>query len=181
MTTLAQDKAALIAMELAGPYTKRIGQPAYSDEAIEVLEDVLQPQFNVLEFGSGASTIWLAQKVWWVYTIEHNRVWLGKIDKAIRDLELQNVSTFLVEQQLMVYRELLPAFQRAKFQFDVILIDGIERGTCIKHCFDVVKPGGYVLLDDAHRMKYHLIPRKFKKRGWSRLTTGKHTTIWQKP
>jgi hypothetical protein len=40
-------------------------------------------------------------------------------------------------------------------RYDVILVDGRNRRRCLLKAVDLLKPGGFVLLHDAHRSHYH--------------------------
>jgi hypothetical protein len=45
--------------------------------------------------------------------------------------------------------------------FDVILIDGRSRPSCIKHAICKLKVGGAIILDNADRERYNLAKRKY--------------------
>lgn len=38
--------------------------------------------------------------------------------------------------------------------FDIILVDGIARPSCVKHAINKVKKNGYIILDNAERQNY---------------------------
>jgi hypothetical protein len=49
---------------------------------LSVIAELLKPSDAVLEFGSGGSTYWLAERVSEVHSIEHHQMWASKV---IRD------------------------------------------------------------------------------------------------
>lgn len=54
-------------------------EPWMQPEEIAAFESLLDPMMHVLEFGSGRSTFWLAERVAKVTTIEHNVRWLERV------------------------------------------------------------------------------------------------------
>ncbi len=53
--------------------------PWMQPDEIVALERLIKPEFHVLEYGSGASTFWFAERVRKVTTIEHSGEWLNQI------------------------------------------------------------------------------------------------------
>ncbi|HLI94422.1 MAG TPA: hypothetical protein VKU83_12450, partial [Puia sp.] len=53
--------------------------------------------------------------------------------------------------------------------FDVIIVDGRARPSCIKHALPKLKPGGWLLVDNSDR-SYYLEPFSFDKTDWKVLT-----------
>ena len=110
-------------------------------DAIDALEKILQPSFEVCEFGGGGSTLWLAERVNWVSTYEPDISWLKAIDKEITNGEL-----FLSDNPPTVERK-----------YDLLFIDGEpveKRRDWIKAAPQIVKPGGFMVLDNANRPEY---------------------------
>lgn len=108
-------------------------------DAIIYFEEILRPELSVLEHGCGGSTLWLAERVHNVVTIEHDMSWRLKI----RDLAPCSVSIL----------ETIPDPGR---QYDVFFIDGERamRGPCLLAARGLVKPGGWVVLDNSNRPEY---------------------------
>ncbi len=53
--------------------------PWYTFPAIAFLKDILLPEYRVLEYGSGFSTLYYKNKVQHLVTIEHNKEWAEKL------------------------------------------------------------------------------------------------------
>lgn len=117
--------------------------PWLHPDAIEYLESLLRPDWDVLEHGSGGSTLWFATRARQVISIEHNPAWREKV----RSLAPANVS--ILERFVEV-----PTVFVGKF--DLFLIDGEreKRGACLLGARKIVKPGGWVVLDNANRPEY---------------------------
>ena len=121
--------------------------PWLSPEAVAFLESLLQPDFEVLEHGSGGSTLWFAERVKQVTAYEEDDNWR----RAVKEKAPDNVRLFSLTGM------------RAKFKFiedaeaDLLLIDGDpveDRAEWLKNAPSLVKPGGYVVLDNANRPEY---------------------------
>ncbi len=117
-------------------------QPWLHPEAVKYLEELLQPDWSVLEHGAGGSTLWLAARAAKVVTVEHDQLWAMKV----RELAPTNV-TLLTQ---------LPAKTLEPYDYDLFLIDGerSERGECLDRASMLVKRGGWVVLDNANRPAY---------------------------
>ena len=109
--------------------------PWISPAATEFLDGILQPDFEVLEHGSGGSTVWMAERVQSVIAVENNAHWRR---------EGKNISMIVSLDQ--IYKS-----------YDLLFIDGepvAERAGWIKAVPKLVKPGGWVVLDNANRPEY---------------------------
>ncbi len=119
--------------------------PAYPwlhPEAVEYLEGLLTPEMRVLEHGAGGSTLWFAERVKEVVTLEHNPEWAEKM-RALAPANVRVIHTGTQEA-------------RVTCPFDLFLIDGAreQRGQMILLSPQLVKPGGWVVLDNANRPEY---------------------------
>lgn len=116
-------------------------RPWLSDEATVFFDSILKPEFTVMEHGGGGSTLWLAERVKHVTTIEHDLNWYVVLEKR------KPANVTLVMGQGVLY--IAPV--------DVLFIDGepVEnRAEWILAAQRLVKPGGYVVLDNANRPEY---------------------------
>ena len=118
--------------------------PWIGTEAKRYFAELLKPHMIVLEFGAGGSTLWMADKVKEIISIENNAGWLD----AVHDRSLKNVTLYYWTEPHP------PEFEQL---FDLVFIDGepIEwRANWIKELPRLVKPGGFVVLDNANRPEY---------------------------
>jgi predicted O-methyltransferase YrrM len=153
---------------------------------------------SVLEFGSGASTVFFAKMGLTVVSIEHDPEWYNQVTK-----KLQRGS-----QNSKVTRHLLPrpyhkvCDSLASEKFDLVLVDGRDRVRCVEESRSLVKPGGHLMLDNDERSYVYALDCGLSYarahsllNGWSKLSyeqrgrdmTGwdaQHvwiTTVWQRP
>jgi hypothetical protein len=161
---------------------------------VDFCEKHLSRSMSVLEFGSGRSTVWFAQRAGNLISIEHNSVWYQLVKKKIETANLTNVDLrwipldhSLTEPEREFYEKcpdcvaVLDEFPDASF--DLIIVDGHYRTNCTRKCLSKIKPGGYLLLDDANLWNSFdvlEIPQDWLVVNQS--TNGiKTAIIWQKP
>jgi predicted O-methyltransferase YrrM len=143
-------------------------------EAIFFLESILKPDFRILEFGSGGSTIFLLKRATHVTTIEHECKWLEKTKSFVNKNKLQSkwnyyiVNYFENEETNISDHYLKPLEQLSQYNYDLIIVDGRYRVNCIKHTFNLVKPGGYLLLDNSERKDYNSGISFLDEKGWKK-------------
>lgn len=115
--------------------------PWLHPEAVAYLEELLQPDWRVLEHGAGGSTLWFATRVKDVFTIEHSPEWFERVCAVAPS----NVTVFLGRD--------LPGLAPG---FDLVFIDGERagRGWFIQRAPRYLKPGGWIVLDNANRPEY---------------------------
>lgn len=121
--------------------------PWISPKAIEFLESILKPDFEVVEHGSGGSTLWLADRVKKVNAFENNDAWRKKIEAFGKD----NIYVYYPDINFTVQDNLF------SMNFDLLFIDGEpveDRRYWIKNAPSIVKHGGWVVLDNANRPEY---------------------------
>lgn len=116
-------------------------EPWLSKRATELFESLLNHNMEVIEFGAGGSTLWLAERVKHVTSYENDSDWLAVLKgKAPENVTLRFES--------------LP---REGEQADLLFIDGepVElRGEWLRLAPSLLKPGGILVLDNCNRPEY---------------------------
>jgi SAM-dependent methyltransferase len=133
--------------------------PWFSYAAIDFLEGYLKPHMTVCEYGSGGSTIFFAQRVKSVFSIEDNAKWHALVANRLAEKSIYNATS-----KLCPFDFKNPAgFENSDYlkampdeKFDVIVVDGSEEWTqvrpiCFKLAESHVKPGGLIVVDDSWR------------------------------
>ena len=142
-------------------------QPWMTFTAVAWLSAQIRPAWSVFEYGSGGSTLFFADRVGRVVSIEHDEEWAAGMQPALATC-----------RDVVEYRLVLPTFDspapRApsarysrsdadyadyvatvrdypKHSFDLIIVDGRARVACLQACRDRLKPGGIVVLDNSER------------------------------
>lgn len=121
--------------------------------AVAWMEAFLRPEFRVFEWGSGGSTVWFAQRVAEVVTVEHQPKWAA----ALREMNLGNVKIIERPDDYPDFHGYAGAIDDEDL-FDLILIDGADgydggmagsRGRCTDHAPLHLRPGGAIVLDNS--------------------------------
>jgi len=148
--------------------------------AIDYLDQWLKPEMTAFEWGAGKSTGWLAQRVKSLVTIEHNPQWsIGlrdNIDLRVilpADGEIGDNPTDphhyrarpMGSVNFKAYASAIDEFD----QFDLILIDGRARASCLYHARPKVKAGGFIVIDNTER-GYYLAQVGELFENWNRIT-----------
>lgn len=162
--------------------TGRPDEPWWTRDAITWLDKYLQPNMRVLEWGAGSSTAWLARRVEYLQTIEHNPQWAAFVKARV-----QPSGWFCIETA-MLGPKYYDRFSGNGFKqdyynfFDVVIVDGRMRVLCCEHGAGLLKPGGILVLDNAERPKYSEAHRFLKCWPVIRTYNGLwRTDIWTKP
>ena len=131
--------------------------PWLTKSANSFLTSWLRENYEGLEFGSGRSTIWFAERINHLTSVEHNREWYQWVNQQIEDRQISNVNYFLIEEQDSQDREYIEtskyvavARQFENDSLDFALVDGILRGPCALMVTKKIKPGGILVVDNAN-------------------------------
>lgn len=120
--------------------------PFLHPDVILHLENLIQPEWRILEHGSGGSTLWFAERCHDVTAFESNKRWYD----ALRHKANQKI-------YLVMFVGTLKDCLVVDKKFDLLLIDGepLEaRALFLMAAYELVKPGGIVVLDNANREIY---------------------------
>ncbi len=127
--------------------------PWLTKSAIDILDSALRPTDRMLEFGSGRSTIWFAERAGHITSVEHNSAWHAKVSQLFKDKGIANVDYRLAEIGVPERPRsdepyIAVASEFADASFDVILVDGMYRGDCVLAVISKLKPGGLLVIDN---------------------------------
>jgi hypothetical protein len=153
------------------------GQPWITFDAIQYLEDTVQPSHRIFEFGGGGSTLFFLKRCHEVITVEHDAKWFLLLEQLVETKQLPNWVGQLVEPEqgdlvnspssdnpehyssgstkdvnYKKYASLIDSYPDE--YFDIILVDGRSRPACIKHAAPKLRKGGLMVLDNADRIYY---------------------------
>lgn len=156
--------------------------PWMSAKAVKFLESILTKRTSMLELGAGGSTVWLAKRVKKLVSIEHHAEWHKAVSRELMKRRTTNTTLILNRY----YADHLDALEET---FNVILVDGYDRGKCLIQASKMLKPGGYIILDDVvaafkkEDRNIQLAVQYMDKLGWKRRYFEKRhsTIIWRKP
>lgn len=143
--------------------------PWWNLRATEQVAEFLasRPGARVFEWGSGASTLWLARRVAHVTSVEHDPLWALEIGEMLPDnADLAVVQPFRVQGGGPIagssrrgfsgldFSDYVLAIDETPLQFDVIVVDGRAREACLVKAMSRLAPGGLIVLDNVERARY---------------------------
>ncbi len=132
----------LVAYQRAHP-----SAPWLTHKMVEFLESWLKPGHQGFEWGSGRSTIWFAERIGSLVSVEHNPDWYGQVSAELKRKGLKNVDYHL-HQDEDDYCSVADNFSPASFDF--CLIDGVARDRCALLALSLVRPGGLLIADNCN-------------------------------
>jgi predicted O-methyltransferase YrrM len=147
--------------------------PWWTYRAIDVVEAYLSglaahpKPVRVFEYGSGASTLWLAKRAEQVHSVEHHR----EFGEHLRDslAPLANVDFRIVEPSPsdapvigsrkegaagLDFTDYVAAIDDVPGEFSLIVIDGRAREACLERAQRRLEPGGVIVFDNTRRRRY---------------------------
>lgn len=166
--------------------------PWLSFGAIAVIERKLTANMRVFEYGSGGSTLFWASRTQSVVSVEHDKSWYLTLSQELKRRGIDNVSYFLIEPEpVQNFDAKNPAnphdyisddahYKGTAFEsyvrkidefedqsFDIIVVDGRARTSCMSHAIKKIKPLGYIILDNSERA-YYLSNLQLDASSWKR-------------
>ena len=168
--------------------------------SISFLEGWLKKEMRVFEYGSGGSTLYLAERVASIVSVEHDSQWYEHAEEQINRSGFTNIQYFLLAPQAAAnnasmectnpenYVSCFTEYKGKEFSayarfidgypdesFDLVIVDGRVRHSCIVHAMQKVKKQGILLLDNADRSYYLApFPELFDSGNWKLLTFTGH-------
>lgn len=138
---------------------------------IDFLENRLNKDQSIFEFGSGNSTRYFAKKVNNISSLEHDKAWYES------GLKNKPHNANLIFCELDADGNYCRGAINTKQKFDIIIIDGRDRVNCCLQSIEALKEDGVLILDDSERERYTagriaLIEKGFKELSFSGISPG---------
>lgn len=149
----------------------------------DFIRDRLSKDMDVFEFGSGSSSIYLADKVNSITSVEHDKDWY----ELVKSKMPSNVK--LIFKDLEYGGEYSQAVTNENSLFDIVIVDGRDRVNCCINSVSKLKKNGVLIFDDAHRPEYqesydYMINQGFKRIDFTGVAAGfffkKSTSLFYK-
>lgn len=182
------------------------GVPWIPFRARRWLSKELQTATRAFEWGSGGSTVFLARRLPEVVSIEHDGAWYAKVSEHLRRHNLTHCQYRLVEPQPTStpgggFRSGQRGCEHLDFEeyvrviesypdgyFDLVMIDGRARISCLNAAWNKVRVGGHILLDNSNYERYRGLlnaPRDFTRRDIAGVSPYRgdvwtQSTVWQR-
>jgi hypothetical protein len=149
----------------------RLDVPWWTYDAIERVEDFLDSRdcARVFEYGSGASTVWLAKRARSVVSVDHDAGWIEFSRPRLADLGNAQVELVPADdapvtdpryrsgksgQRGQSFRAYVESIDRWPGAFDLIVVDGRARAACLTKAVERLAEDGMIVFDNSHRRRY---------------------------
>ncbi len=117
--------------------------PWFTYPAIEYIQQLDLSDCLVFEWGSGNSSLFFADRVKHIISVESNRDWFDTISKNKKE----NQTLVCIEEG-----DNYPAYiAKTDQQYDIIIIDGKKREDCADIAIKYLKDDGVIILDNSDR------------------------------
>jgi hypothetical protein len=148
-----------------------LGLPWWTYKAIREVEQFLDGRdgkARVFEFGSGASTLWLAERAGEVQSVEHDEEWVEVLRRSTEPFDHVDLrcvpptprrpdSTAVSKREGYQDRDFgdyVASIGEAGDEFDLIVVDGRARAACLAAALPHLADDGMVVFDNANRTRY---------------------------
>lgn len=159
--------------------------PWWTYKAIDEVEAWLGQRdgTRVFEWGAGASTVWLQQRVSEILSVEHdekfapivrsflsaNATLLDRPGRRSADPMIPSGKAGFTDLDFASY---VWAIDDVDGDFDMIVIDGRARSKCLVRAIPRLRRGGLIVFDNSHRRRYRdalqAAPLRLERtRGWT--------------
>jgi hypothetical protein len=153
--------------------------PWITFSSMNYLKGFLKKEMKVFEYGGGGSTLFFAKYVGELVTVEHDKEWFNRINEEMSVNHSVNWKPNLIFAERVesttqlkkerpgdyfsanedfsqfTFRQYAAAIDQYPEQyFDVVLVDGRARPSCMFHSLMKVKVGGLLILDNSDRDYY---------------------------
>ncbi len=127
-------------------YNKFPNRPWISYDGQKILERHLHKESRVLEFGSGSSTAWYADRCGFLLSHEHSSEWFDMVGNIVGDRKNVVRKLCLTREEYLQ----IPDNYRSK-PFDLIMIDGKYRDACLDASLEFLSEDGILYLDNSDK------------------------------
>jgi len=145
-----------------GKSVDRNGQPIpwFSYPAVDFLSRIDLSDLRVFEYGSGGSTVWFSKRTKEVVSVEHDERWSGFVSRLVSP------------PHKVILRPAGPRYIEEigeHGRFDVVVVDGLDRGRCALAAVESLTAEGVIIWDDASRADFSQALPEITDRGFRRL------------
>lgn len=130
---------------------------------IQFLDERLDKKLKLFEFGSGYSTLYYANKVSSVVSVEYDLNWFNELQPKLP------ANAKIIFKENDSDGEYCRAIHSLDSLFDVIVVDGRDRVNCVLQSIKALTSEGVIILDDSHRERYQNAIELAKRHGFKVL------------
>lgn len=150
---------------------KKLIYPYCTKPFIDFLDSQNMRSWDIFEWGSGCSTIWLANRCKSITSIEDNQEWYNSVIAHLKKARLKNgnIKHRTTEAHQEINHPILgtiqlhnminggegssyvKAIEEDNKKYDCIFIDGLHRNACAKIALNHIKSGGIIIVNNVNQ------------------------------
>lgn len=130
---------------------------------IKFIEPRLKDTFQLFEFGSGNSTIWYAEKVRSIKSVENDEGWF----KVISNKLPKNAQ--VVHHELSYDGNYAKEVEKDNIKYNMIIVDGRDRVNTIKYSIQQLSEDGVIIFDNSNLPQYSKAIELLSKQNFKRI------------
>jgi hypothetical protein len=117
-------------------------RPWISYRAVKFLDQKITPDWRVIEFGSGMSTLWFARRCGFLHSIEIDDHWYQLVSRRLQGAKN-------VRYDLRPLDQYYDMSDYPEASVDLAFVDGEWRSRCVENVVSKIRPGGLLYLDNT--------------------------------
>lgn len=119
--------------------------PWYTQKFLQIIKNWDVSEWTVMQFGSGASTLWWAKNCKKLISVDADKKWHNYVAQGLRQLNLNHKVDFYCFDTEKQYSQIINNYEK----FDCIIIDGHFRMRCASVISEKnIKYNGIIILDN---------------------------------
>lgn len=148
-------------------------RPWLTADAVNILSTMIGASDIGVEFGSGRSTVWFAQRLGRLISVEHDKLWFDKVGSELSRVHLLSKVDYHFAPDEASY--LRPLHELPDCSVDFCLVDGELREDCALVAIEKLKPGSLLVIDNVN---WYLPNDKTRSPNSRRTKTGCASDKW---
>jgi predicted O-methyltransferase YrrM len=130
--------------------------PWWTKNSIKIINGLIRKSDQVLEFGSGRSSIWLGKRCKSILSIEHDSKWAIKVKKMADENKINmtllnpSVNSTIWKENEEDISSYLSLGVIKETKFDIIIIDGLFRDSCALFALNHINKNGLIIIDNIN-------------------------------
>ena len=130
---------------------------------IHFIEERLNKEMNVFEYGSGNSTRWYAPKVNSIKAVEHDKSWFEFVKNQLP------ANAQIVFQSIENVEKYTGEVAVSGQKYNVVIVDGRQRVKCVEQAIPNLSEDGIIVFDNPERPNYQPAFELLKSKNFKRI------------
>ncbi|RYD51134.1 MAG: hypothetical protein EOP52_12100 [Sphingobacteriales bacterium] len=123
--------------------------PWLGPQAVQTLDQLLQPHMNGVEVGAGRSTSWIAKRVAALHSWEEQANWYQQVAQQLDRQNIRNVILTQAFERWVDYERLVQAIPEQSLDFALVDSESNRSSLCLA-LWPKLRNGGFLMLDNAN-------------------------------